>query len=101
MKGIGIGGRRGYPLIQAKVPRQFRSEILNATHLSSAETLGLLTKKLKKEAMKIKRKNIPAIVIAIGLLSVLSVVILADQDRYALQVPNGLSFSEFRGYQDW
>jgi hypothetical protein len=23
------------------------------------------------------------------------------QDRYAVQVPNGLAFSEFRGYEDW
>jgi len=48
-----------------------------------------------------KRKNIPAIVIAIGLLSGLCALVLADQDRYALQVPNGLAFSEFRGYEDW
>ena len=48
-----------------------------------------------------KRKNIPAIVMPIGLLSVLSVLVLADQDRYSLQVPNGLAFSEFRGYEDW
>ena len=23
------------------------------------------------------------------------------QDKYTLQVPNGLAFSEFRGYEDW
>jgi len=23
------------------------------------------------------------------------------QDRYTLQVPNGLAFSEFRGYEKW
>jgi len=26
---------------------------------------------------------------------------LAAQDKYTVQVPNGLSFSEFRGYEDW
>jgi len=26
---------------------------------------------------------------------------LSAQDKYALQVPNGLAFSEFRGYEDW
>jgi hypothetical protein len=26
---------------------------------------------------------------------------LAAQDRYTLQVPGGLAFSEFRGYEDW
>jgi hypothetical protein len=25
----------------------------------------------------------------------------AQQDKYALQVPNGLKFSEFRGYENW
>src|SRR5271166_5843524 len=26
---------------------------------------------------------------------------ISAQDRYALKVPNGLAFSEFRGYEDW
>jgi len=26
---------------------------------------------------------------------------ISAQDRYTLQVPNGLAFSEFRGYEDW
>src|ERR1700681_2067514 len=26
---------------------------------------------------------------------------VAAQDKYALQVPNGLKFSDFRGYEDW
>jgi hypothetical protein len=26
---------------------------------------------------------------------------ISAQDKYAVQVPNGLSFSEFRGYEDW
>ncbi len=26
---------------------------------------------------------------------------LAAQDRYTLQVPGGLAFSEFRGYENW
>ena len=26
---------------------------------------------------------------------------LAAQDKYTLQVPNGLKFSDFRGYEDW
>ena len=28
-------------------------------------------------------------------------IALAAQDRYALQVPGGLAFAEFRGYEDW
>jgi hypothetical protein len=26
---------------------------------------------------------------------------LAAQDKYTLQVPNGLAFSDFRGYEEW
>jgi hypothetical protein len=28
-------------------------------------------------------------------------IALAAQDRFTLQVPNGLAFSEFRGYENW
>jgi len=34
-------------------------------------------------------------------LSVLVALALAAQDRYTLKVPNGIAFSEFRGYEDW
>ena len=34
-------------------------------------------------------------------LSVLVALALAAQDRYTVKVPNGLAFSEFRGYEDW
>jgi hypothetical protein len=39
---------------------------------------------------------------AFGLvLAVLGGMALAQQDKYTLQVPNGLAFSEFRGYEGW
>ena len=31
----------------------------------------------------------------------LSGLALAAQDKYSLQIPDGLSFSDFRGYEDW
>ena len=34
-------------------------------------------------------------------LAVLGGMALAQQDKYTLQVPNGLAFSEFRGYETW
>jgi Cytochrome P460 len=34
-------------------------------------------------------------------LSILGGIALAAQDRYTLKVPDGLAFSEFRGYEDW
>src|SRR6201992_584943 len=33
--------------------------------------------------------------------SLMAGMALAAQDRYSLQVPGGLAFSEFRGYEDW
>ena len=46
-------------------------------------------------------KKIPAIVIIVVLLAVLSTVAISAQDKYTLQVPNGLAFSDFRGYENW
>jgi hypothetical protein len=36
-----------------------------------------------------------------GVLAVLSGAAISAQDKYAMQVPGGLAFSEFRGYEDW
>ena len=39
---------------------------------------------------------------AVVVLTILiGVTVLAQQDRYTLKVPDGLSFSEFRGYDAW
>ena len=35
------------------------------------------------------------------LVAVWGTMVLAAQDKYTLQVPNGLPFSDFRGYEDW
>src|ERR1700681_561363 len=42
----------------------------------------------------------PSSVIVI-LLGFLGGIALAAQDKYTVQVPNGLAFSDFRGYEDW
>src|SRR6201986_1083458 len=43
-----------------------------------------------------------AIVIIIAvLLVVLGSMAFAAQDKYTVKVPNGLAFSDFRGYEDW
>ncbi len=47
------------------------------------------------------RLPIPAIVAGGVLLTVSASVGLAAQDRYSVSVPDGLSFSEFRGYDTW
>jgi len=48
-------------------------------------------------------KNQSKLTIAIvsASLAVLTGTTLAAQDRYSLQVPDGLAFSEFRGYEKW
>ncbi|HMK44037.1 MAG TPA: cytochrome P460 family protein [Dissulfurispiraceae bacterium] len=49
--------------------------------------------------MKIKR--ITSTMIILALLAVLCGMAISAQDKYTLQVPNGLAFSEFRGYESW
>ena len=41
------------------------------------------------------------IAIAAAILAVTCGVALSAQDRYSLQVPNGLAFSAFKGYETW
>jgi len=56
-----------------------------------------------------KRKRIPAVIIvvslAVSVLAVLAVRAVTAQDsgqaKYTVRVPNGLAFSEFRGYEGW
>jgi len=57
-----------------------------------------------------KRKRIPAVLItvvslAVSVLAVLGVRAITAQDtgraKYTVRVPNGLAFSEFRGYEGW
>jgi hypothetical protein len=40
------------------------------------------------------------VVVAVGL-AVVGGKAISAQDRYTVQVPNGLAFSDFRGYEDW
>jgi hypothetical protein len=54
-----------------------------------------------KEAAEMKSKNISAIVAVAVSLAVVGSIALAAQDKYTVQVPDGLAFSEFRGYEGW
>lgn len=49
----------------------------------------------------LKSKSIPAIVIVLALPAVLGGMALAAQDRFTLKAPNGIAFSEVRGYENW
>jgi hypothetical protein len=48
-----------------------------------------------------KLARIRSTVAIVGLVGMLVGIALAAQDRYALQVPGGLAFADFRGYEDW
>ena len=48
----------------------------------------------------IRRRSSPIVMLAV-LLAALGGMALAAQDKYTVQVPGGLAFSEFRGYEDW
>jgi hypothetical protein len=50
--------------------------------------------------MKRNGKLISACVLA-GLTVLAAGAAISSQDRYSLQVPNGLAFSEFKGYETW
>lgn len=47
-----------------------------------------------------KSRNMPVITI-VASLAALGGMALAAQDKYTVQVPNGLALSECRGYDDW
>ena len=48
-----------------------------------------------------KRRSIGVVVFVGVFLSVLAALAMAARDKYAVKVPNGLAFSEFRGYEAW
>ena len=48
-----------------------------------------------------KRKSLLTIPIIAGVLALLGGRAVPAQDKYTVKVPNGLSFSEFRGYEAW
>jgi Cytochrome P460 len=55
----------------------------------------------KKGAAEMQIKRILTFSIFAISLSVLGGIALAQQDRYTLKIPDGLAFSEFRGYDTW
>jgi hypothetical protein len=48
-----------------------------------------------------KSTSIRSTVTVAALIAALGGIALAAQDRYGLEVPGGLAFSEFRGYDEW
>jgi hypothetical protein len=48
-----------------------------------------------------KRNRLWLIAIVTLLVTVRAGGILSAQDKYAVKVPGGLAFAEFKGYEDW
>ena len=64
--------------------------------------IGNISERLvQQRRLGMKRKVIEVIVFVGVFLSVLVALVIAAQDKYTLSVPNGLAFSDFRGYENW
>ncbi|WP_342739467.1 cytochrome P460 family protein [Bradyrhizobium sp. B117] len=48
-----------------------------------------------------KKSTLIRLSISVSLAVLAAGVAISAQDKYTVQVPNGLAFSEFRGYEDW
>ena len=48
-----------------------------------------------------KSKHMRTIAIATAVVSALGASAMSAQDKYTVRVPNGLAFSEFKGYESW
>src|SRR5215813_1889962 len=48
-----------------------------------------------------KRETKPAMIVALAILGVTSTAAVYAQDKYDLKSPNGIAFSDFKGYEDW
>ena len=46
-------------------------------------------------------KNILIVAAAVLVLAVVSGVAISAQDKYTLKLPDGIVFSDFKGYEDW
>jgi hypothetical protein len=51
--------------------------------------------------LNIMNKKMVKVAIVAGLLAVATGLAVPAQDKYTVKVPNGLAFSEFRGYESW
>jgi hypothetical protein len=60
-----------------------------------------LKKPGKNEIAMISSKRMLTTAIITGVLAVMGGWAMSAQDKYTLNVPNGLAFSEFRGYEAW
>jgi Cytochrome P460 len=53
------------------------------------------------EEMQMRKNTLINVSIPISITVLAAGVAISAQDKYTVKVPNGLAFSEFRGYEDW
>jgi hypothetical protein len=56
---------------------------------------------LREEVLAMKGKRMPTVGIMTVVLGLMGGLVISAQDKYTVKVPNGLAFSEFRGYETW
>jgi hypothetical protein len=68
-----------------------------------SKTIGRMRKYTNSitEVLTMKRKSATTIATLGMALAIVGGVAISAQDKYTVQVPGGLSFSEFRGYESW
>jgi len=60
-----------------------------------------VTANQKPRSPEKKRSNLPPFLIVVTSIALVTGVALAAQDRFTVKAPNGVAFSEFRGYDAW
>jgi hypothetical protein len=70
-----------------------RSDLANGQEVRALDSI--------KEALAMNGKRMPTVGIIMGVLAFVGGGAISAQDKYTLKVPNGLAFSEFRGYEAW
>jgi hypothetical protein len=68
---------------------------------ANARAWKVIALNLIMEVRTMSGKRILTIATIAGVLAVMGGWAMSAQDKYSLQVPNGLAFSEFRGYESW
>src|SRR6516162_3560554 len=61
----------------------------------------MVTGKPNEGDATMKKSTLISLGISVSIAVFAAGVAISAQDKYTVQVPNGLAFSEFRGYEDW
>ena len=62
---------------------------------------AMVTGKPNEGDATMKKSTLISLGISVSIAVLAAGAAISAQDKYTLQVPNGLAFSEFRGYEDW